>query len=230
MLSKEYYLKNKEKIKHKSKIYREKHKVQRNAYFQSESYKNHKKEYDKEYRKKNKLKYQDYRIKNKEKINNQRKEYLLKNPEKREKLRERKRKHYWDNLEYYTEKSKKYKQQNKEIRNKKLSIRLKNDDEYRLRCNLKARIISALKGKGKSARTMKLIGCNLSQLKEHLASKFKKGMTWKNHSYKGWHIDHIIPCASFDLTCPVQQLACFNYNNLQPLWASDNMRKGAKIL
>ena len=230
MLSKEYYLKNKEKIKHKSKIYREKHKVQRNAYFQSESYKNHKKEYDKEYRKKNKLKYQDYRIKNKEKINNQRKEYLLKNPKKREKLRERKRKHYWDNLEYYTEKSKKYKQQNKEIRNKKLSIRLKNDDEYRLRCNLKARIISALKGKGKSARTMELIGCNLSQLKEHLASKFKKGMTWKNHSYKGWHIDHIIPCASFDLTCPVQQLACFNYNNLQPLWASDNMSKGAKIL
>jgi len=230
MLSKEYYLKNKEKIKHKSKIYREKHKVQRNAYFQSESYKNHKKEYDKEYRKKNKLKYQDYRIKNKEKINNQRKEYLLKNPEKREKLRERKRKHYWDNLEYYTEKSKKYKQQNKEIRNKKLSIRLKNDDEYRLKCNLKARIISALKGKGKSARTMELIGCNLSQLKEHLANKFKKGMTFENHSYKGWHIDHIKPCASFDLTCPVQQLACFNYNNLQPLWASDNMSKGAKIL
>ena len=230
MLSKEYYLKNKEKIKHKSKIYREKHKVQRNAYFQSESYKNHKKEYDKEYRKKNKLKYQDYRIKNKEKINNQRKEYLLKNPKKREKLRERKRKHYWDNLEYYTEKSKKYKQQNKEIRNKKLSIRLKNDDEYRLKCNLKARIISALKGKGKSARTMELIGCNLSQLKEHLANKFKKGMTFENHSYKGWHIDHIKPCASFDLTCPVQQLACFNYNNLQPLWASDNMSKGAKIL
>jgi len=230
MLSKEYYLKNKEKIKHKSKIYREKHKVQRNAYFQSESYKNHKKEYDKEYRKNNKLKYQDYRIKNKEKINNQRKEYLLKNPEKRKELLEWKRKHYRDNLQYYTDKSKKYKQQNKGIRNKKLSIRLKNDYEYRLRCNLRARIISALKGKSKSSKTMELIGCNLSQLKEHLANKFKKGMTFENNSYKGWHIDHIIPCASFDLTCPVQQLACFNYNNLQPLWASDNMSKGAKIL
>jgi len=168
--------------------------------------------------------------KNKEKINKQRQQYLLKNPEIKEKLRERKRKHYWDNLEYYTEKNKKYKQQNKEIRNKKLSIRLKNDAEYRLRCNLKARIRSALKGKSKSTRTMELIGCNLSQLKEHLASKFKKGMTFKNHSYKGWHIDHKIPCAAFDLRCPVQQLACFNYNNLQPLWASDNMSKGAKIL
>ena len=189
-----------------------------------------KKEYDKEYRKKNKLKIKEYRLKNKEKINKQRQQYLLKNPETREKLLKWKRKHYLDNLSYYTEKSKKYKQQNKEIRNKKLSIRLKNDAEYRLRCNLKARIISALKGKGKSAKTMQLIGCNLSQLKEHLASKFKKGMTFENHSYKGWHIDHKIPCAAFDLRCPVQQLACFNYNNLQPLWASDNMSKGAKIL
>jgi hypothetical protein len=229
MSSKEYYLKNKEEIKHNSKIYREKHKVQRIAYFQSESYKKHKKEYNKEYRKKNKLKINEYIIKNREKINKQRKEYLLKNPEKKEQLVKWKRKHYLDNLAYYTEKSKKYKQQNKEIRNKKLSIRLKNDSEYRLRCNLKARIISALKGKGKSARTMELIGCNLSQLKEHLASKFKKGMTFENHSYKGWHIDHKIPCAAFDLRCPVQQLACFNYNNLQPLWASDNMSKGSKI-
>jgi len=245
MPSKEYYLKNKEKINHKAKIYREKNKFKINLYFQSESYKNHKKEYDKEYRQKykekikeankkryleNPKKFLEDRIKNREKINKQRKEYLLKNPEKKEQLLKWKRKHYLDNLAYYTEKNKKYKQQNKEIRNKKLSIRLKNDAEYRLRCNLKARIISALKGKGKSARTMELIGCNLSQLKEHLASKFKKGMTFENHNYKGWHIDHKIPCAAFDLRCPVQQLACFNYNNLQPLWASDNMSKGAKIL
>ena len=53
-------------------------------------------------------------------------------------------------------------------------------------------------------------------------------MNWNNHGE--WHLDHIKPCASFDLKCPVQQLACFNYNNLQPLWASENMSKGAKIL
>jgi len=245
MPSKEYYLKNKEEIKHKGKIYREKHKVQRNAYFQSESYKKYKKEYDKKYRQQNKEKikakkkeqylknpekFLEYRQKNRNYHNQKKREYYLKNPEIREKLLECKRKHYRDNLQYYTDKSRKYKQQNKEIRNKKLSIRLKNDNEYRLRCNLRGRIISALKGKGKSARTMELIGCNLSQLKEHLANKFKKGMTFENHSYKGWHIDHKIPCVAFDLRCPVQQLACFNYNNLQPLWASDNMSKGAKIL
>jgi hypothetical protein len=52
-------------------------------------------------------------------------------------------------------------------------------------------------------------------------------MTMENQGK--WHIDHIIPCASFDLRCPVQQLACFHYNNLQPLWAEDNIRKRDKI-
>ena len=53
-------------------------------------------------------------------------------------------------------------------------------------------------------------------------------MTWDNHGE--WHIDHIKPCASFDLTDADQQRECFNYTNLQPLWAKDNLSKGAKIL
>ena len=44
------------------------------------------------------------------------------------------------------------------------------------------------------------------------------------------HIDHIKPCASFDLTDPAQQKECFNYKNLQPLWAFDNISKGATII
>jgi hypothetical protein len=53
-------------------------------------------------------------------------------------------------------------------------------------------------------------------------------MTWENHGRYGWHIDHIRPCASFDLADPEQQRKCFHYTNLQPLWASENMRKGDK--
>ena len=183
-----------------------------------------KKEYDKEYRIKNKLKIQAYQIKNREKIKKQRNKFLLKNPEIRKKLLEYKKKHYCDNLQYYTDKSRKYKQQNKEIRNKKLSIRLKNDSEYKLKCNLRVRIFSALKGKDKSASTMKLIGCSINELWNHLESKFESWMTKENYGL--WHVDHIIACAKFDLTCPEQQRICFNYKNLQPLSATDNLRKG----
>ena len=54
-------------------------------------------------------------------------------------------------------------------------------------------------------------------------------MTIKNHG-KVWHIDHITPIASFNLTDPRQQAKCFHYTNLQPLWAYENLSKGAKII
>lgn len=79
---------------------------------------------------------------------------------------------------------------------------------------------------------MKLVGCSLEQLKKHLQSKFTKGMTWENYGtgwhgkgMKEWHIDHIRPCASFDLSKASEQKKCFNYSNLQPLWAKDNLSK-----
>lgn len=62
----------------------------------------------------------------------------------------------------------------------------------------------------------------------HLESQFEPGMTWENR--RKWHIDHIIPCAAFDLTDTEQQRACFHYTNLRPLWASENISKGTKIL
>ena len=73
---------------------------------------------------------------------------------------------------------------------------------------------------------MALLGCSAEQLRTHLEEKFTDGMSWDNYGYRGWHIDHIRPCASFDLTDPQQQLECFHYTNLQPLWAEDNFKKG----
>lgn len=78
----------------------------------------------------------------------------------------------------------------------------------------------------KSDKTMNLVGCTPNFLREYLQSKFQFGMTWDN--YGSWHIDHIRPCCSFDLTDPIQQQKCFHYTNLQPLWAKDNIIKGSK--
>ena len=69
------------------------------------------------------------------------------------------------------------------------------------------------------------MGCTTDELVAHLEKQFTPGMTWDNWAYRGWHIDHIRPCASFDLADPEQQRECFHYTNLQPLWAVDNMRK-----
>lgn len=72
-----------------------------------------------------------------------------------------------------------------------------------------------------------LLGCSAKELRRHLESQFKPWMNWGN--YGRWHIDHIQPCASFDLTDPKQQEICFHYTNLQPLEAKKNIRKRAKI-
>lgn len=86
--------------------------------------------------------------------------------------------------------------------------------------NLRNRINSSLMGLEKSKPTKELLGCTIDFLKEYLEFKFTKGMTWGNRGIHGWHIDHIRPCTSFDLSDPEQQKLCFNYTNLQPLWAT----------
>jgi hypothetical protein len=53
-------------------------------------------------------------------------------------------------------------------------------------------------------------------------------MTWENYCFDVWHIDHIKPVSSFDLTLPEEQLKAFNFKNLQPLWAKENLEKGSK--
>lgn len=110
-----------------------------------------------------------------------------------------------------------------------VSSRRRIDHGFRLRMNLRHRTWTALKGQSKSARTADLVGCTMEELRCHLERQFLPGMTWENYGKHGWHIDHIRPCASFDLTDPEQQRQCFHYTNLQPLWAADNIRKGAKV-
>jgi hypothetical protein len=56
-----------------------------------------------------------------------------------------------------------------------------------------------------------------------LEKQFINGMAWENQGE--WHIDHIRPCASFNLDNEIERQMCFHYTNLQPLWGFDNMSK-----
>ena len=80
----------------------------------------------------------------------------------------------------------------------------------------------------KTGHTIDLFGCSVAEVVKHLESQFTDGMTWDNYGFRGWHIDHVRPCSSFDMTDPEDQKRCFHVSNLQPLWAFDNMSKGAK--
>ena len=109
---------------------------------------------------------------------------------------------------------------------KKLYERKRRQDPgYRILSNLRNRLGRAAKG-SKSTTTIDLIGCDITTLQLHLKNLFLPGMTWEN--YGKWHIDHIIPCSSFDMTKIGEQKKCFHYTNLQPLWAIDNIKKGSK--
>ena len=103
------------------------------------------------------------------------------------------------------------------------------DSNYHITQILRSRLTNAFKVQDirKNNKTLDLLGCSLDHLKQHLESQFQEGMNWEN--YGEWHIDHKKPCAAFDLTDEDQQKECFNYTNLQPLWAVDNIRKSDKF-
>ena len=109
----------------------------------------------------------------------------------------------------------------------KRAVQRKTIPHVKIRDNLALRMRLALKEQNLTKRntTAELVGCSIKYLKQYLERKFKPDMTWKNHGRFGWHIDHIRACSRFDLSDLSQQKKCFNYTNLQPLWAKDNIRK-----
>ena len=104
--------------------------------------------------------------------------------------------------------------------------RYKTDPVYRLTRSLRVRLQQAFKSQRveKTQSTFNLAGCTKQELRHHLVSQFREGMTLENHG-KVWHIDHIRPCSSFDLSDKAQAAACFHYSNLQPLFAEENLAK-----
>jgi hypothetical protein len=151
--------------------------------------------------------YKKYRENNKEYIKIKQTEYTQKN---KEKIKARKA------------------QYRKERGNALEKERTKTDINFRLKKNLRRRVLHALHGTVKKTKhTIELIGCSISELKLHLETLFTEGMSWDN--YGQWHIDHYYPCSFFILTDYQEQKFCFHYTNLRPLWAKDNMSKNDKL-
>jgi hypothetical protein len=124
-----------------------------------------------------------------------------------------------------------YRQSHKAERSQYISQRLKTDKQFKIGRHLRRSLLAALKrqSSNKAYKTTELLGCTISDLFKYLESKFLTGMTWENHGLHGWHIDHILPCAFFNLTNADEQKKCFHYTNLQPLWAENNLHKNSIV-
>ena len=121
-------------------------------------------------------------------------------------------------------------------------FRYRNDYGYRLKIILRSRTKIAVRQAIRSLNSEEILkvhisavrdlGCSIPELIEHLESQFKTGMSWKNYGNKTgqWSIDHIRPFASFNMSDPEQVKQAVHYTNLQPMWHSDNLKKGARCL
>lgn len=119
---------------------------------------------------------------------------------------------------------------NKEKRRAYEAARRATDPCYLILTRLRARLRSLVRhGRLTSSKgSLRLLGCTLPQFMAHIESKFLPGMSWQNRNL--WHIDHLEPCSSYDLSNEIERQRCFHWSNLQPLWRADNIRKLNKRL
>jgi len=185
---------------------------------------------------------QKYREENPEKIRANNKKWYEENREKSlarmkkwrkenpEKIRARKKKWYEDNREKVSARMKKWRAENPHYTRN----RNRNNPTFRLHSNLRTGLWNCLSGKQKKSHTLEYVGIDLEQLWKHFESKFTDGMTRENHGE--WHVDHIRPLSSFDFdqfkegSKEYENMLheAWNYTNLQPLWAKDNLSKHGK--
>ena len=170
-----------------------------------------------------------YRQRNKEKTRERNKEYYQQN---REKVLKRANEYKQQNREKIRKRQKEYRSrpEYKKRKNQLQRERCHSDPAFRLKRNVSCIVSKALKARGKTkgGRTFDHLPYTPQELKEHIEKQFDEHMTWENHgSY--WHVDHIRPHASFNydsLTHPDFQ-KCWALENLRPLEATENRRKGS---
>lgn len=194
----------------KSKKYREGHKEVDKKW--RENNKDYLKEKNREYREKNKHKLKQYYSDNREKRKLNSKLWHKNHPTYKTEWRK-------NNIIYFRNYQKEY-----------MKKKRKEDKSFSIANNLRIRLCHLI-ADGKSYKFHSLdfiLGCTITELKIYLEKQFKPNMSWEN--YGEWEVDHIKPCASFNLADPEEQKKCFHYTNLQPLWKEENRRKKDKII
>lgn len=167
-----------------------------------------------------------YYTENKEKITERVRKYEIEN---REAVQKKKREYEKNNVEKTKEYKLNWLKNNKEKR--KLSCakyheKMYSQKEYRILSSMKSCFIIALK-RSKNSSKFSDLNYNIEDLLSHLESTWTEGMSWENYGKNGWHVDHIKPLSSFDLSDKQQLLDAWKLDNLRALWATDNLKKSS---
>jgi hypothetical protein len=199
--AKRKYIEKKEERLIKAKVYYEKTKES-------------KAEYDKQYREQNKLRIAEYK-----------RQWAIDNPEK---VFQKQKEYRESNSKELSIKKSQYAKNNRQKINAKASIytkyRCDTDPLYKLIKNTRTMVSRYMLGE-KSKRTQEIVGCSFEELKIYIENQFTEGMSWDNYGIDGWHVDHIKPLA---VANSQEEIILLNHHsNLQPLWALDNLKKGA---
>lgn len=123
-----------------------------------------------------------------------------------------------------------WKQRNRERRAAYNRQRFRANPTLRISNTISGRMWDALRNKKAGCHWESLVGYTLDDLVRHLEARFQPGMSWDNYGKYGWHIDHIKPRCAFTYTSPddPEFKECWALSNLQPLWVTDNLSKGAQ--
>jgi hypothetical protein len=160
---------------------------------------------------------------NKQEYLRQQREYRVKNADA---IRERRRRYRQRNASKIKVAKQIYAANNKDKIAKALANRRANNPIARMANSMRRSIRRYLDaGQKGEMSSFEIIGCSKDDLRKHLESKFRDGMTWQNYG-KHWHIDHIVPLISAKSSDEIKRLC--HWTNLQPLTAFENISKGSK--
>lgn len=211
----QYYQANKDRLREYGRAYQKKHRKRLNAHVRSR------------YDDVQKAKRRSYYLRNRKRLLEQKQSYYAKNRPAIEAYRKR-------NAKRISKSNSRWHQANRDrVRERKRlqSQARRQCPTERISGNYRRRLGKWItRGGVKPANSESLLGCTFAEFRAHIERQFRKGMNWGNYGHKGWHVDHIIPCASFDLSNPDEVRRCFHFSNLRPLWAKANLRKGSKVI
>lgn len=88
---------------------------------------------------------------------------------------------------------------------------------------------NALRNQSSNHACSKWLGCTKEFFRDYLLNhpnSIENGYTVENYGSE-WHIDHIVPLASFDLRDEAEVEKALHYTNCQPLGKVENLKKGS---